>query len=89
MKFNSTLLLALCIAAISCFSCKRNDVVIEGDLYFAFIRIGSFYNEPDSIVKGFTSYVDTVNINNLHAGEKHMISMYDVLKKNNCFIALL
>jgi len=67
--------------AISYYSCKQNQINLEGDLRFTFFRIGSFYNQPDSIVKDVTVYADTVNKANLREDEKRLLGMYDVLKK--------
>jgi hypothetical protein len=77
---NLSLLFTLLIT-IACFSCRQNRVTIEGDLYFAFLRIGSLYGQPDSIVKGFIMYADTVDRTHIQPGENHILSMYDILKK--------
>ena len=45
-------------------TCKldKHDIkVIEGDLYFSWLRFGSFYNQPDSIIEKVKLYADTVN----------------------------
>jgi hypothetical protein len=71
---------------LSFFRCKvnRQDTkVIEGDLYYSWFRMGNFYNQPDSLVRGFKLYIDTVNAAFPDAIDRKYVEMYETLKKKN------
>ena len=71
------------IVIVFFFASGQNKKATEGDLYFGFFRFGSFYNQPDSIVKKFKIYADTVNREIVSATDKKVLAMYETLKKEN------
>ncbi len=71
------------LTAIFVFACGQDNKTIQGDLYFSFLRFGSFYNQPDSIINKFKIYADTVNNNKLNTFDKQVLTMYKTLKKEN------
>jgi hypothetical protein len=73
----------LFLTAISVFACRQDNKTIQGDLYFSFLRFGSFYNQPDSVINKFKIYADTVNYNKLNSFDKQVLTMYKTLKKEN------
>jgi hypothetical protein len=57
--------------------------ILTGDLYFSFFRPGSFYNQPDSLVKTFQTYFDTLTIENAGTGDKILLTQYNILKEKD------
>ena len=68
---------------LNCKSDNQESKQIEGDLYYAWLRFGSFYNEPDSIIEQVKLYTDTVNSKNLDSADLKALKMYKVLEKEN------
>lgn len=67
-------------------TCKldKHDIkVIEGDLYYSWLRFGSFYNQPDSIIEKVKLYADTVNRKLVDSSDLKTLTMYEILKKEN------
>ena len=83
MKQQRILVLFLFLFTIAGLGCRQNETIIEGDLYFSWLRIGSFYNEPDSIAEKMLLYADTVNIDKLDSPSRRTMNMYEVLKKEH------
>lgn len=71
------------IFILSCNSLSSDNKLIEGDLYFDWFRIGSFYNQPDSIIQNAKIYFDTVNQYKLDPDSKKFFFMYESLKKED------
>jgi hypothetical protein len=67
-------------------ACRQNqkDInIVEGDLFFRPFRYGSFYNQPDGLIKAFVAYADTAKIDSLSAADKQLLETYFLLKKKN------
>lgn len=79
----STILFSVIILFTSCKSHKQNNKLIEGDLYYSWLRIGSFYNQPDSIIEKVKVYADTVNRKLLDSNDLRFLKMYEMLKVQN------
>ncbi len=79
---NLNILITL-ITLLTNFSCFHSNKIIEGDLYFGFFRVASYYNQPDSIIKGFEYYMDTVHRAKIDSSDRRFISMYDKLRQEN------
>ena len=57
---------------------------IEGELYFKLIRMGSFYDVPDSTINKFESMMDSLNSKeNISEQDQKLIETIKVLKENN------
>jgi hypothetical protein len=67
----------------ACKSDKDNTKSLEGDLYYSWIRIGSFYNQPDSLIDKVKTYADTVNRRLLSSSDMKSLTMYEILKKES------
>jgi len=84
MKLHSTLL-KLTIPVILFAGCRsqqgNSTSLLEGDLYYGFFRIGSLYNQPDSIAIKWRSYADTVNRKSVQPDELRILMMYDILEE--------
>jgi hypothetical protein len=67
------------------FGCNsgQNTETLTGDLYFSFFRLGNYYNQPDSLVKQFEVYFDTLIIEKANSGDKRFIKQYRILKEKN------
>ncbi len=86
MKKNlqSIIIYLLMFFLFACVSGKKKETtIIEGDLYFDFLRYGSFYNVPDSTVNKFKVYVDTVSREKLNKFDKELIYIYETLIREN------
>ncbi|MEQ1799084.1 MAG: hypothetical protein ABL872_14115 [Lacibacter sp.] len=82
--FSASILAAILLfTTSSCNHPKNTTQIIEGDLYFNWLRIGSLYNQPDSIIQGVHNYADTVNRNGLDSFDLRFLFMYDKLKSEN------
>ena len=79
----STILFSVIILFTSCKSHQQNNKLIEGDLYYSWLRIGSFYNQPDSIIEKVKVYADTVNRKLLDSNDLRFLKMYETLKAQN------
>jgi len=69
----------LLILIVACNS-KPKTETLTGDLYFSFFRIGSFYNQPDSIVEGFKIYFDTLKYETADQDQRRFLNQYNRLK---------
>ena len=70
---------------VSIWSCqnKVNPKELKGDLYFGLFRIGSYYDQPDSIIQWYESYFDTTNFKLEDKNEQQLFSTYQNLKRHN------
>jgi hypothetical protein len=70
------------IVLIFLLSCKseRSSEKLTGDLYFSLLRIGSYYNQPDSMVFGLERYMDTINLETADNDQKKIIHQFKRLK---------
>lgn len=78
--------IALVVILINQSNCKpdtHESRKIEGDLYYDWLRIGSFYNEPDSIIEQVKLYTDTVDSRNLDSADLKTLKMYKILEKEH------
>lgn len=67
----------------SCSSKKQESKILEGDLYYSWLRIGSFYNQPESIIEKVKLYADTVNRKTIDLSDLRTLKMYEILKQEN------
>jgi hypothetical protein len=66
-------------------SCTNHETasVLKGDLYFNWIRLGSFYNIPDSGIMKFETMMDTLRVDKLGEDDKLFVETYKKLIKGN------
>lgn len=50
------LLITMLVFGYTCKQVNQDKIIINGDLYFGIFRFGSFYNQPDSLIKAFENY---------------------------------
>jgi hypothetical protein len=67
----------------ACNADKANTKLLDGDLYYSWFRIGSFYNQPDSIIEKVKKSYDTINRKFLSPSDLKSLTMYETLKKEN------
>ncbi len=60
-------------------SCQEEKDVLEGDLYFSYLRFGSFYHQPDTIVRRFQAFADTAQMDR----DSSFLAQYQTLKREN------
>ena len=61
---------------------KQDANVLEGDLYYSFLKIGSFYGVPRAFADSVKGYLDTATIEHAN-NNRDIISQYAILKKEN------
>ena len=86
MKYSQILILILLTFSLPTISCRQDsqdNSIIEGDLFFRPFRYGSFYNQPDSLIKAFVAYADTAKIDNASSADKELLTTYNLLKKEH------
>ena len=76
------LLPTILILILGCNSEPKTDT-LTGDLYFSFFRLGSYYNQADSVVKFYETYFDTVTFEKVNSADKRLIKQYRLLKEKN------
>ena len=74
-------ILILILFLIAGCSAKKEENLFTGDLYFARIRYGSYYNMPDSIRKRIEYVMDTVNIETADSSSRAFIEIFNKLSK--------
>ena len=77
------LFLALLITTTVCKQNKKTTSTVEGDLFFRPLRYGSFYNQPDSLIKKFVAYADTARLDSLRSFDKEILDTYYLLKSED------
>ncbi len=81
-KYQLTIIVVLYFLISACESSKP-QFRIEGDLYFGYFRLGSYYNQPDSIIDKARQYFDTVNYENASDGDRYFIDLYKIVSSND------
>ena len=69
----------LLILIVACDNKPKTDT-LTGDLYFSFFRLGSYYNKPDSLVKRFETYFDTLTFDKANDENKKLLTEYRKIK---------
>jgi len=75
--------LTLTALTIACRQSQRDRKIVEGDLFFSAFRYGSFYNQPDSLIKAFETYADTATVDSSSSFDNQLLQAYHLLKKEN------
>jgi len=68
------------ILIVACNS-KPKTETLTGDLYFSFFRLGSFYNQTDSMIQGFEKYLDTLKYETADGDQRRFLTQYKILKE--------
>lgn len=74
-----SLIVIFCILFVACQK-KADEETLSGDLYFGFFRYGSFYNQPDSIVRRISSHYDTLSLENAALEDRRILRQYKTVK---------
>jgi hypothetical protein len=72
---------AVALLLITLFSSCRQTETIEGDLFFSFLRFGSFYGLPDKIVTDFKACIKIQNSKEGASVVKELRQKYKILEK--------
>ncbi len=66
-------------------SCSYNSKIIEikGDLYFGFLRIGNYYNQPDSLIDKYENFIHSINPDSAKKDELKLYHQYKTLQKHD------
>ena len=59
---------------------KADTQLMTGDLYFSIIRIGNYYNQPDSVVQFYENYFDTTDFDEVNENDRQLWTQYKKLK---------
>lgn len=60
---------------------KPEAAKLTGDLYFGILRIGSYYNQPDSMINWFETNFDTTNYEKADAEQRRYLNLHKTLKE--------
>lgn len=55
---------------------------IEGDLYYTWLRLGSFYDQPDSLYQNYLDLRDSLGIEVMRKQDSIGTSLFELLEKN-------
>lgn len=72
--------LSILFFVLACNSPSK-DNRLTGDLYFGLFRIGSYYNQPDSLIAGFERYIDTINYETADKDQRKFVRQFRRLKE--------
>ena len=75
-------LATILIIIFGCNTQPKTDT-LTGDLYFSFFRLGNYYNQPDSLVKQYEIYFDTLTLERANSSEQRLLRQYRILKEKN------
>ncbi|MEJ7643728.1 MAG: hypothetical protein WKF87_03980 [Chryseolinea sp.] len=59
---------------------KADTKLMTGELYFSFLRIGNYYNQPDSIVQFYENYFETTDFDKVNENDRKLWAQYKKLK---------
>ena len=76
------LLPTILVLIFGCNNQSKKDT-LRGDLYFSVFRLGNYYYQPDSLVKQFETYFDTLTLDKASSGDKILLRQYRALKQKN------
>jgi hypothetical protein len=79
---NRLIVIIFLISIGACNSKPKSDT-LTGDLYFSFFRLGSYYNQPDSIIEGCENYFDTLKYETADQEQRRFFNQYKRLKEEN------
>jgi len=77
-----TLIPTILILLVACENKPKTDT-LTGDLFFTPFKLGSYYNQPDSLVKGFEIYFDTLKTETADSDQKKWLKQYKILKEKD------
>jgi hypothetical protein len=80
-------LFLLLLLNISIHSCAQKTENITGDLYFGFLRYGSFYKQPKKIIKSVESLSTTTKRDTLDKTQQNILRIYEDLKREKLLYA--
>jgi hypothetical protein len=73
----------LAILLVVIFSACNKTKIIEGDLFYSIFRYGSFYDQPDSVIRQVKNWADSVQKKNLDSLGIEFLTKYEILKNEN------
>jgi hypothetical protein len=79
------LLIGAIIVLIFATCSQKNDqtVLLTGNLYFGFMRFGSYYNLSDSTINLYDRYIDTLKGTSQDKSTDKLLSLVKIVKANN------
>jgi len=77
------LILSCSIFISGCLTKKPNHTILEGDLYYTWLGLGSFYKQPDSLYKNYIHLRDSIGIAGLRKTDYSIfIDKIELLEKH-------
>ena len=67
------------MTVLSC-GARNDSVLLTGDLYFGVLRIGSYYNQTDSVIQSWEAYFDSTNFELKDQNEQFLGRYYHNIK---------
>ncbi|MGB0428947.1 MAG: hypothetical protein ACPGLV_00640 [Bacteroidia bacterium] len=68
---NGLIVLSIMLVLSACKNKSQQTPNLEGDLYYKWLKLGSFYNVPDSFYQKYLEYKDTKGTPYIEILEKH------------------
>ena len=68
------------ILIVSC-GTTNNGNTVTGDLFFTFFRVGTYYNQPDSVINKVEEDLKSVNLETADSALVKMVLDYQKLKE--------
>lgn len=79
---NLLIILSLIFIAFGCQTNHEEKLNVEGDLYYTWLKLGSFYQQPDSLYQNYTELKDSLGIEELRKQDSTGTSHIELLEKH-------
>ena len=74
-------------AIIVFLGCKTNESkIIEGDLYYPWLRLGNFYGQPDSLLTNYFEIKDSIGYKGMMKEDSVSANYVRLLEENNLLV---
>ncbi len=70
------------LVVLACQSKIDKTLNLEGDLYYTWLKLGSFYKQPDSLYQNYTKLRDSLGIDQLRKEDSTSTTHIEILEKN-------
>ncbi|MFY0697036.1 MAG: hypothetical protein JXR11_04240 [Balneola sp.] len=80
---NLTIIIGFILIALGCQTKPEEKSNLEGDLYYPWLKLGSFYEQPDSLYQNYTELRDSLGIEELRKQDSTVTSHIELLEKHD------
>lgn len=79
---NLIIIIGLALIVFGCQTKPKEKPNLEGDLYYTWLKLGSFYQQPDSLYQNYTELRDSLGIEKLRKQDSIGTSHIELLEKH-------